>query len=111
MKEVRLRNLTGHEITLVRLGLNLPPDPQGQAKARPSGNGGEIVSVDGKPLALWYLSYNGVEVLPEPEDGVLLITSLVVALVARRIDVVHPAGYTRNERGQVIGCEALARVV
>lgn len=46
--------------------------------------------------------------LPEPQEGVLYIVSMLVAArAANRIDLVSPGRQIRNEAGQVIGCLGL----
>ena len=49
--------------------------------------------------------------LPEPQDGVIYITSLVVAQLVRRDDVLSPGPLQRDEAGRVIGCKGLTRHV
>ena len=46
--------------------------------------------------------------LPEPQEGVLYIVSMLVAARAQnRTDLVSPGRQLRNEAGQVIGCAGL----
>ena len=46
--------------------------------------------------------------LPEPQEGVLYVVSMLVAArAANRTDLVSPGRQIRNEAGQVIGCGAL----
>ena len=46
--------------------------------------------------------------LPEPEEGVLYVVSMLVAARAEgRTDLVSPGRQLRNDAGQVIGCAAL----
>lgn len=46
--------------------------------------------------------------LPEPQEGVLYIVSMLVAARAQnRTDLVSPGRQIRNEAGQVIGCAGL----
>ena len=46
--------------------------------------------------------------LPEPEEGVIYVTSMLVAARAEgRTDLVSPGRQIRNEAGQVIGCLGL----
>ena len=46
--------------------------------------------------------------LPEPQEGVLYIVSMLVAARAsNRTDLVSPGRQLRNEAGQVIGCTGL----
>lgn len=46
--------------------------------------------------------------LPEPQEGVIYIVSMLVAArAANRTDLVSPGRQLRNDVGQVIGCGAL----
>ena len=46
--------------------------------------------------------------LPEPEEGVIYVVSMLVAARAvGRTDLVSPGRQLRNEAGQVIGCAGL----
>lgn len=46
--------------------------------------------------------------LPEPQEGVLYIVSMLVAArAANRTDLVSPGRQIRNDAGQVIGCAGL----
>ena len=46
--------------------------------------------------------------LPEPQEGVVYIVSMLVAARAKgRTDLVSPGRQIRNEAGQVIGCAGL----
>ena len=46
--------------------------------------------------------------LPEPEEGVIYVVSMLVAARAKgRTDLVSPGRQLRNEAGQVIGCAGL----
>ena len=48
-----------------------------------------------------------VENLPDPEEGIVLIVSALVAGVARRPDVMSPGELVRDPSGVVIGCRGL----
>ena len=48
--------------------------------------------------------------LPEPQEGVIYLTSTLVAqAVPDRTDVLVPADLRRDEAGRIIGCGALQR--
>jgi len=47
--------------------------------------------------------------LPDPVEGVVYVASLLVALAAKRVDVVSPDDVVRDDAGRVIGCRAFAR--
>ena len=58
------------------------------------------------------LSVTGaVQDLPDPQDGVIYITALVVAQLVRRADVLSPGPLQRDEQGRVTGCKGLTRHV
>lgn len=46
---------------------------------------------------------------PEPQDGTVYITSLVVAQAVRRRDVLSPGPLVRDDDGYPIGCLGLSR--
>jgi hypothetical protein len=54
--------------------------------------------------------FGGVEGLPEPAEGVVYVVSSIVAqaLKGSRDDVFVPDEFIRDEKGNIIGCEALA---
>ena len=52
--------------------------------------------------------YGAVVGLPEEQDGVLYIVSgLVRAALPDRKDLASPAKLVRNDKGEIVGCEAL----
>ena len=65
-----------------------------------------VGEVDGTPLRR--ISHGEITNLPAPLEGVIYITSGLVASAAQRPDVVSPTDYIRNDRGHVVGCKALA---
>ena len=48
--------------------------------------------------------------LPEQQQGVLFIVSVLVAATLRRSDLVIPGSQVRNSRGQVLGCRSLNKL-
>lgn len=55
--------------------------------------------------------FGEVEGLPEPEEGVIYITSQLVAqAVPEREDVFFPDDLVRDENGNIIGCRALGKI-
>jgi len=59
------------------------------------------------------LTFGEVQGLPEPQDGVLLIVSALVASAAKRPDVVSPASghpeVVRNEKGHIVSVPGFVR--
>lgn len=56
-------------------------------------------------------SFGEVIGLPETKENTLYIVSTLVASAAKdRVDLVVPDDIVRNEKGQIIGCRALARI-
>ena len=49
--------------------------------------------------------------LPDPQDGVVLITSALVADAAKRPDVMSPGELVRDAQGIIIGCRGLCTYV
>lgn len=55
--------------------------------------------------------YGEVEGLPDPQEGVIYVTSALVANAAKdRDDVLIPNDSVRDEHGRIIGCRGLAHV-
>ena len=100
-------NLTPHEIR-VRLtnGEEFKFAPSGQA-ARVSVTSEKVAEPEGIPVLRQV--FGAVQGLPEPEEGVIYITSTLVAQVAKRVDVVSPdTGPTAiREAGQVVAVRGL----
>lgn len=100
-------NLTPHEITVVNDNgkkiLHLPP---GGAVARVAATYEKVGELDGIPLVR--TTFGEIEGLPQPSEGVIFITSSVVAQAAAyqgRKDVVSPdtgPSALRNEQGQIV---------
>ena len=49
--------------------------------------------------------------LPDPQDGVILVTSALVADAAKRPDVMSPGELVRDASGVIIGCRGLCTYV
>jgi hypothetical protein len=47
--------------------------------------------------------------LPDPQDGVFLVVSGMVASAAPRPDVLSPGDLVRDESGRPVGCKGLRR--
>jgi hypothetical protein len=101
-----IRNLTPHDVVVQR--------PDGQVRipsegvARVLDRARDDSAIDGVPIVA--LSTGGVVGLPEPEPGVLLLVSRVLALaVTDRTDLVFPFGEIRDDSGRILAVAALAR--
>lgn len=115
---VVLRNLTAHEIVLhaedgTRLHLPAAPAVPRLIRAGGTTTALTVQAVDGTahPVTLTVGDrVTGLEpALPEPEEGVLLVTSRVVASFRPdRTDLVWPDDLLRDEAGRVVGARRLA---
>lgn len=106
---MRLKNLTPHQIILVRAdGSKEVLEPEGIVpRVRMTAvSAGEVLGI---PVVI--SAPLGVEGLPDPEPGVFFIVSRAVAAAApSREDLLVPDGLVRDEEGKVIGARRLARV-
>ena len=105
---VRVINLTPHPVRVILSGEEKVFPPSGQVvrlreEVRETGMLIEGIPVVEKKMA-------GLE-LPPLQPGVFYIVSLAVAQVARRPDLLVPDDLVRDEKGQVVGCRRLARIV
>ena len=106
---VSLCNLTQHYIRLYRpdgTALELPPS----GKVARVASAPEILGeVEGVPVL--YTTYGQALNLPDPQEGVMYITSWVVAEVMKRADVVcpdtSPRSAVRDEHVKLLGVKAL----
>ncbi len=109
---MRVRNLTPHPVHLQApdgAEVTIPPEgvvPRVRETSAPAG----AVDVEGTAIPVVSVRRVGVVGLPEPEPGVLLIVSSLVAEAAGRDDLVVPYDLIRDDQGRVVGARALARV-
>lgn len=62
-------------------------------------------------LPLTWMRYGAPDGLPDPAHGaVYLVSQLVTNACPERDDLVFPAGLVRNERGDIVGFQLLARL-
>ena len=115
MENVKLVNKTPHQVTLVledggKIVLDpVMPIPRVSSHnvvtatyAITDDNGVEHTITREAPV------FGDVIDLPEPQEGVVYIVSMLVAARANgRTDLVSPGRQLRNEAGQVIGCAGL----
>ena len=112
MKEVKVINLTPHEVRLVgedgKVLIAFPPSGQvarlvEEEEKLPS------LSVEGTFVPLRRKKFGRVENLPSPQEGTLYIVSLPVAqAMPERHDLLVPHKPVRDEKGRVVGARALA---
>lgn len=115
MENIKLVNKTPHPVTLVledgaRISLEpvLPTPRVSSSSVKTAsytitdGEGTEHVITREAP------TFGEIVDLPEPEEGVIYVVSMLVAArAANRIDLVSPGRQIRNDAGQVIGCAGL----
>lgn len=66
---------------------------------------------DGNDVQVVKLSYTDVSYLPDPEDNVMYIVSVLVAQARPdRDDLLVPYDLVRNDNGSIMGCRALAKI-
>ena len=103
--KIKLINLTPHPIRVVGWG-EIPPS-------------GFVARLE-EEIKETGMSINGIPVvekritrlhLPPSQPGVFYIVSLAVAQVAQRKDLLVPDDLVRDEKGQVVGCRRLARII
>jgi len=103
---MKLVNLTPHTLNIHTPDkvVNLPPSG---AVARVA-----TVSVPAAPMGgipTVTTSFGEVTGLPEPQHGVTLVVSGMVASAAPRDDVLSPGDLVRDENGRPVGCRGLRR--
>ncbi len=103
--KAKLINLTPHTVTLVAEERYVEIPPSGQL-ARVSVASRRVGEVAGIPIIT--STYNDVVGLPSASEEVYYIVSAMVrAALPKRLDILSPAEFIRDEKGQIIGCKAL----
>lgn len=112
---MKIKNFTPHSITLICGHSPVVIEPEAEP-ARIISESESVTEIPGLPEVVVVVrqrtSRCRVEGLPAPEDGVILITSSMVAEAAAavgRTDVYAPDKLARGEGGEIIGCMGLAR--
>jgi hypothetical protein len=103
----RLINLTPH--TVVLAGLEIPPSGI-VARVEEHVTRVGTLAIGEHEIPLVAKRFGEIINLPEREDGVLYVTSALVAQAAwaiGRTDVVHPGDLVRDAEGRVIGAASL----
>lgn len=102
----KIVNLTPHNLTIHNgEGESTTIAPSGIV-ARVAATKSQTGCIDGIPM--FKTSFGEIQDLPETQEGVIYITSLLVAQAAKRADVFSPGELLRDEAGQPIGCLGLA---
>ena len=101
---MKITNLTPHEITLC--GKKLPSS----GVARVAQTTKQVDQINGIPINK--VSFGQVNGLPEAKKDTIYIVSKIVAeaVKGQRNDIYIVDKTIRNEQGQIVGCEALAKV-
>ena len=101
---MKITNLTPHEITLC--GQKLPT----MGVARVATATRQVAEINGIPVN--QVSFGQVVGLPEARKNTIYIVSKIVAeaVKGQRNDIYIVDKTIRNEQGQIIGCEALAKI-
>ncbi len=102
-------NLTPHPINIVMGDGEVRTIPPSGTVARCRETTETVGEVNGIPVIR--KSFGSVENLPDPSSGTIYVVSALVAQAARREDVVCPGDPVRDDKGQIIGCKALCRVL
>ena len=100
----KIINLTPHEITLC--GERLPSS----GVARVTTTTKQVAEINGIPVNK--VSFGQIIGLPEAQENTIYIVSKIVAeaVKGQREDVYIVDKTVRNEQGQIVGCEALAKL-
>jgi hypothetical protein len=105
-------NLTPHVINVFDMEGNHVKDipvAEGMPTPRVSQSQEFLGELDGIPITRQF--FGQVENLPEPQSGVFLVVSRMVAqAIPEREDLLVPGPLVRNEQGQPCGCHGLSRI-
>lgn len=110
MKEMKLVNLTPHDLIIVMPdGKNMTIPASGSVARIACETHDTGKTINGIPVT--HTTYTDPMGLPQPEKDTIYIVSLMVAeRVPERADVMIVNEAVRNDRGQIIGCRSLAHV-
>ena len=97
---MKIINLTPFDVTLG--GVAYPSEGIARVKMAT-----RTVEVPGLTVTAVSQSAAGFEGLPEPQEGVIIVVSAMVANAAERDDVCHPT-VIRDDKGRIVGDTALA---
>ena len=108
-----IKNLTPHKIVMVNADGAVTREYESEGIARATQSNIQVGEVDGVPLM--ETSFGETIDLPEYQDGVYLIVSIITANAAkangRRVDdLLITTDTVRDETGRIVGCKAFARI-
>lgn len=105
---MKIINLTPHPLTLVGNNGTLNVLVSGQiARLAVTRQMLAPVMIDGIELPVTHPTLGDIIGLPDPQPGVLLVVSALVAEAAGRRDVMSPGELIRDENGVIIGAKGL----
>ena len=106
---MKIVNLTPHTLNLHGDGGVATVPPSGVvARVTTSSNQLYTVDMDGVSVAVKSTKFGELVDLPVAQEGVLYVTSLIVAQAAQRQDVVSPGTLLRGADGQPSGADGLS---
>lgn len=107
-----LKNLTPNDINLILPNGEILRIPASGVVARVDSHIEQIGRIGAIPVIKTVFELDSsVTDLPDPQDGVIFITSMSVAqVVTDRTDVLVPADLRRDDTGRIIGAGALQRI-
>ncbi len=108
--QVEFINLTPHDVNLILQDESTMTIPASGSIARVGSHVEQVGTIGIIPVVKTVFD-TVVTDLPDPQAGVIYLTSTLVAqAVPDRIDVLVPADLRRDEAGRIIGCGALQRL-
>ena len=103
-------NLTPHDVNIILPDGEILTIPASGKVARVGSHVEQIGNIGVIPVVKTVFDSNVTD-LPDPQDGVIFITSTLVAqAVSDRTDVLVPADLRRDDAGRIIGAGALQRL-
>ena len=99
-------NLTPHTLNIHTPEKVIDLAPSGEV-ARVAASSVEVAPIGGIPTVI--TEFGEVTGLPDPQEGVFLIVSGMVASAAPREDVLSPGEHVRDEENKIVGCKGLRR--
>ena len=108
--QVEFINLTPHDVNLILQDESTMTIPASGSIARVGSHVEQVGTIGIIPVVKTVFD-TVVTDLPDPQAGVIYLTSTLVAQAGPdRIDVLVPADLRRDEAGRIIGCGALQRL-
>lgn len=106
----RIRNLTPHDVVVINQDNSINRIFESEGIARAAQSYSEAGEIDG--IRIVESTFGEPVDLPDPQDGIYLIVSMVTAQAAAKhgratSDLLLTTLAVRNDKGQIIGCKAL----